>query len=126
MTPTLIKSFRAASAVAQYLIVRAVANGEVAKAGAGTHAVIGVADGMGVAAAGGMLDVVQAGWAEVKLGGDVSFGDPLTANADGEAVEAAPVAGSVIRTVGFAMADGQDGDVIPVHVVPGMISTPAA
>ena len=125
MTPTLIKSFRAAAAVAAYRFVAA-ANEDEAQAGAdATDPLIGVSDDMG-ADAGGMLDVTQTGWAELKLGGSVEHGDPLTAGAEGVGIKAVPAAGSIVRYGAFAMSGGEDGDIIPVLVVPGIINTPAA
>ncbi len=123
MTPLLIKAFRAAAAVGGNLIVAAAANGEVQAGAAATDLIIGVSDAMG-ADAGGMLDTVQAGWGELKLGGTVSFGDPLTSDAAGAGIKAVPVAGSVVRYACFAMSDGDDGDIIPVLVVPGIINAP--
>lgn len=120
MTPILIKSFRASAAVAGHVIVAAGAANEITAAnGAGAKS-LGVTDGMG-AAAGGMGDVVQLGWGEVRVGANVEFGDPLTADANGFAVPAEPTAGTDVRIVGWAMSDGGPGDIIPLHVVPGII-----
>lgn len=119
MTPVLIKSFAALAAVASFSIVRAAVGG-VQASGANTHPLIGVADSMG-AELGGIVDVVQAGWGEVRAGGTIAFGDPLTSDAQGHAVKAVAVAGTVVRTIGFAMADADANDVFPVHIVPGSI-----
>lgn len=121
MTPVLTKSFPTLAAVAGFSIVRAAVGG-VQASGANTHPSIGVADSMG-AAAGGMLDVVQAGWGEVRAGGPVAFGDPLTSDAQGRAIKAVPAAGVVVRTIGFAMADADANDIIAVHVVPGTLGS---
>ncbi len=124
-TPILIKSFRVGlAAIAGYLIVKAAAEGKVAAASAPTDPLVGAATMLG-APAEGILDVDQAGWSEVRCGGNVSFGDPLTSNADAKAVKAVPVAGSVVRIIGFAMSDGSADDVIPYQVAPGVLSTPA-
>lgn len=125
MTPLLIKSFRATAAVAAYLIVKASGDKTVAPATAATDALIGAADTLG-ADSGGMLDVTETGWGEVKAGGNVSFGDPLTADAQSRAVKAVPVAGSVVRIIGFARADGVANDIIPYLAAPGVLPTPAA
>ena len=124
-TPVLIKSFRAtAVAIAGYLILKAAADRKVAVASAGTDALIGAAGSMG-APADGMVDVTVAGWDEVRAGGNISFGDPLTSNNVGKAVKAVPVAGSVVRIIGFAMSDASADDIIPYQVAPGVLATPA-
>lgn len=124
-TPLLTKSFRAtAAAIAGYLIIKANAGGLVSVAAAGTDPLLGTSGSLG-APANGIADVVQVGWDEVRVGGDVTFGDPLTANAAGKAVKAVPVAGSVIRIIGYAMSDGADGDIIPYQVAPGVLPRPA-
>jgi len=120
MTPILIKSFRAAAAIAGHVIVAAQSVRESTTAnGAGAKS-LGVSDSMG-APAGGMCDVVQLGWGEVRVGANVAFGDPLTADANGHAVPAVPTAGTDVRIVGYAMADGGPDDIIPLNVVPGII-----
>jgi hypothetical protein len=125
MTPILTKSFRAATASGGHLFIAAQAGAGVAEAAASTDAIIGVSDQMG-AAAGRMLDVVQLGWAELKIGGNVDFGDLLTADDEGRGVKAEPEAGEQVRTGAVAMSDGAEGDIIPVYVTLGVIATPAA
>jgi len=125
LTPILIKSFLAAAAMGGNLIARAAADSSVQEAGAATHALVGITDQMG-AAEGRMVDVVQLGWAELRLGGAVSFGDPLTSDDEGRGVEAEPTAGAIVRTVAIAMSDGVEDDIIPVYVTLGVIATPAA
>jgi hypothetical protein len=44
---------------------------------------------------GGMVDVVRAGLASVRLGGTVAAGDPLTSDANGKAVKAVPARRSI-------------------------------
>lgn len=123
MTPTFIKSFAALAVIAGNLIVKAGTNG-VSVASAATDPLIGVADSMG-AAAGAMLDVPQAGWHEVRCGGVVTNGDPLTSDATGRAIKAVPTANAITRIVGFAMSDGNDGDIIPYLIAPGVIAKSA-
>jgi hypothetical protein len=125
MTPLLIKGFFAAAAIGGNLIARAVTAGQVNAGAAQTDALIGVTDQMG-AEAGRMVDVVQVGWGELRLGGSVAFGALLTSDNQGRGVTAAPVAGVVVRTIGVAMSDGVSGDIIPVFIMPGAIATPAA
>jgi len=125
MTPLLIKAFHTTNAIGPYLIVAGGAGNAIAVASAATDSLIGVTGKLG-ADVDTMADLTQAGWAEVTAGDDVDLGDPLTADADGKAVKAVPVAGSVVRIIGYAMADGADGDVIPLLVGPGILNTPAA
>lgn len=115
MTPLLIKSFIAVAAIDGYRIVAA-SGGGAGTASAATDKLLGVSDRLG-ADAGKMADVILVGWGEVTCGGNVALGDPLTADADGAAIVAE--AGAGVRIVGFAMAAGADGDVIPLQVVPG-------
>ena len=80
MTPQLIKSFAAAADVGAYLIAKFATPATattVTAAAAATDRSIGVTDSMG-AKSGGMLDIVLSGLAELRLGGTVSAGDPLT------------------------------------------------
>ena len=124
MTPSFIKSFPATAAIAGYLIVKLGSSG-VAPATASTDALVGTADAMG-ADLGGMADIVQGGWGEVRVGGNVAAGAPLTSDSESRAVTAAPVAGTVVRIIGFAMTDGAEDDIIPYLVAPSVLATPAA
>lgn len=124
MTPIFIKSFRALSAIAGYLIVKAGIEG-VEIAAAPTDPLIGAADSMG-APADGMVDVTQGGWSEVRAGAAFKFGDPLTSDTEGRAIKAEPVAGEIVRTIGFAMSDAAENDIVPYHVSPGCIGAASA
>lgn len=123
-TPVLIKSFRTGSAaIVGYLILKSV-GGRAEVATAATDPLIGAAGSLG-APADGMVDVTEVGWSEVRAGGNIADGDPLTADNAGKAVKAVPVAGSVVRIIGFARQDAADGDIIPYLAAPGVIATPA-
>lgn len=125
-SPIFIKSFRAGiTAIAGYLILKAVNGGTVAVATSSADPLVGAAGSMG-APAEGMVDIAQGGWSEVRCGGDISFGDPLTAGAAGKAIKAVPTAGVSVRIIGFAMSDGSDGDIIPFNIAPGFLAKPAA
>lgn len=126
MNPLLIKSYRVASAIAAHLIVAAAAGNEVTQATANADLLIGVAGSMGASATGDMVDVVKVGREEVLAGGTVSFGDPLTSDADGKAIKAVPVASTIVRIIGFAEVDAEAGDIFPFHVAPGILTNPAA
>jgi Uncharacterized conserved protein (DUF2190) len=124
MTPILIKSFRAAAAIAGNVIVSAQAVREAVTANGAAAPSIGVSDGMG-AKAGGMCDIVQVGWGEVRAGGNVAIGDPLTADAQGRAIKAVPTAGTNVRVVGIAQADAALGDIFPLLIAPSVIPASA-
>ncbi len=124
MTPSFIKSFPAGADVDGQRIVKfSGTDNEVVAGAANTDALIGVSDTLG-ADAGDMLDVIQGGWGNVQAGGNLSAGDPITADANGKAVAAAPVASTVVRYVGFVMVDAVDGDIVPFLFAPGIINTP--
>ncbi|WP_019024061.1 MULTISPECIES: capsid cement protein [unclassified Thioalkalivibrio] len=102
-----IKNFDAASEVQPHrLVVFGDSDTKAAQATDGSAAFIGVSDSLGAADAGEPMDVVMAGAAEVELGGTVTRGDRLTADAQGRAVKAS--AGDHI--VGIAMMAGDAGD----------------
>lgn len=123
--PLLTKVFTATGvAVAGYLIVAAAAGGKVELANAATDLLLGAADSMGCPE-NGQLDIAQAGWSEVRCGGNVTFGDPLTSDANGKAIKAVPVVGQVVRIIGFAQADAVANDIIPFQVAPSVLATPA-
>lgn len=110
---TEFKSFTAQAAVARFLILKhGTADGTVVPAAAATDLLIGTADGLDKAI-GEKVDMDVRPVAEVKLGGAVTRGQPLTANAAGKAVAAAPGAGANVRIIGYALYSGADGDVIP-------------
>jgi hypothetical protein len=105
--------------VGENLIVRPVAGGKVAVASGSTAALTGVA--LYDAAAGQTATIQVAGIARVKLGGTVSAGDPITSNASGQGVAAAPAAGVNAWIVGIAQESGVAGDLIDVQIAPGRI-----
>lgn len=118
-----IRSFEAASAVEGYRIVAAngVLDNTVKTGAAATDKNFGVAERVG-SQAGEMLDVTVAGQAEVRAGGDLDFNDPVTADAQGRAVKAVPVAGQVTYVVGFIRAAGALDDILPIHVAPSLLA----
>lgn len=82
---------------------------------AATDALMGVVEGV-APALGERCDVVLVGIAEVKLGGTVARGGPVTSDATGQGVAAAPAAGSNNRVIGYALASGVSGDIVPVQL----------
>lgn len=125
MIPVLIKGLEAAAPIAGNRIVAFNGVGaKVATATAATDKLAGVSDRMG-AQTGGLVDTIQVGLGDVQLGGTVAAGDLATSDAQGRAVKAMPVAGSQVRTIGEFQDAGVSGDIVPILVVPGVISTPA-
>jgi len=86
-----------------------------------TDAMMGVSDALGADAAEKGLDVIRSGLAPVEYGGNITRGEPLTSDADGKAVAAAPGAGVNMRIIGFAEESGTPGDIGLVSLEPGQI-----
>lgn len=123
MIPTFIKSFIADTEVDPHTIVTFHDPGNdstVEAANANTDALMGVSDSLG-GDAGGPVDVHMAGESQVKLGGTVQAGQPITANATGQGIAAAAAGGATVRYVGFAMEPGVSGDIITFFLAPGVI-----
>ena len=119
--PTLTKNYTAEGAIAAHRIVKfGAADGGVAQAAARTDLVIGVNEALPVAA-GERVDVIRAGIADVEFGGNVTRGQPVTADADGKAVVAAPAAGVNAHIVGFAEVSAVAGDIAPVTLARGVM-----
>jgi hypothetical protein len=115
------RSYAAESAVDSYLIVKpGTTDMSVVPAAAATDLLMGTADEVATPV-GGMVDVATGDIAYVKLGGAVTRGQPITANASGLGVVAAPAAGINNRIIGFAEVSGVAGDVITYRVSPGVI-----
>lgn len=107
----LIKSYRAAGAVGGRRIVKFAGAGTIAPAAAATDLMVGVSD-MLDAADGALADVIMTGSAEIVLGGAVTRGAPVTADAAGAGVTAASGAGNI--AIGYALMSGVAGDIIDV------------
>lgn len=123
-SPILTKSFRASAAIQGHLIAAASGAGNSVRTATGpTDALIAAVDEMG-AAAGGMADINVVGISSVRFGDDVAFNDPLTSDDEGRAVKAEPVAGEIVRIIGFAMCDAGENDVGTYWVAPGILATP--
>lgn len=114
----LTKTYYAAGVIAANTILKhGAADNTVTNAVAATDAILGVADNLGADAAGHPLDVIMEGIATVKAGGTITRGQPVTANASGQAV--ASSAGVGVRILGFALASAASGDLFPVQIAPG-------
>lgn len=111
----------AEAAISPYRIVKfGATDGAYLQAAAATDFLSGVCESVGPAL-GERLDVVKAGIADVEFGGTVVRGTPVTADANGKAVAAAPAAGSNVRIIGFAEVSAVLGDIAPVWIEPGVM-----
>lgn len=121
-TGFLQKGYTAGAAIAAHTLLKfGAADGQVINAVDAAAAIIGVQSELDVAS-GDRASVAMVGNIEdVKLGGTVTRGDPITSDASGFGVAAAPVAGTNNYIVGFAEASGVSGDIIPVVIAPGRI-----
>ncbi len=120
--PTLIKNYKAGGALAANSIVKPGADDDtVLQAAAVTDALTGVVVQPSGGVSGDLVDVAQAGTVEVKFGGAVTRGGPVTSDASGLAVAAAPAAGTNNRIIGFALVSAVSGDIGPILLAPGQI-----
>ncbi len=122
MANTLLnKAGTAEGAISAYRIVKpGAADGGYLQAAAATDFLTGVCESV-APASGERLDVVKSGIADVEFGGTVTRGGPVTSDASGKAVAAAPGAGSNVRIIGFAEVSAVSGDIAPVLVAPGVM-----
>lgn len=117
-SPTLIKTYVAGAAIrARRFAVAGASDGTMIEATSPTTLILGVFEKLD-GASGGRVDVVHAGITEILLGGTVTRGQPLTSDAAGAAVAAAPAAGVNNRIGAFALESGVAGDIIPALVQP--------
>ncbi|KDP84702.1 hypothetical protein CF70_017955 [Cupriavidus sp. SK-3] len=109
--PGLIKSHVADTALGKYRLVAHGASDGAVKQGTGTtDALCGVTEGFAYAA-GDRASIVRSGIADVEYGGAVTRGAPLTSDASGRAIVAAPAVGVNARIIGFAEVSGVLGDI---------------
>ncbi len=118
----LTKNYQAGGTIEQCTIVKFGSSDEVVvKGAAATDLLIGIVDiaqtedGNSVVS-GDRVDVIEAGIAELKLGGTVTRGQLLTSNASAYGVAAAPASGVNNYVIGRAEASGVSGDIIPVMI----------
>lgn len=115
------KSFVAQAAVAGNLILKpGTADFTVVPAAGPTDLLLGTSDSLDKAI-GEMVDLDLRPIDEVRLGGAVTRGQPITSNAAGKGVVPAPAAGSNVRIIGFALKSGVAEDVIPYLRAPGVM-----
>lgn len=114
--PGFIVNYTAEGALAKNRIVCfGATDGTVKQATAATDGMIGVTEGFAYAA-GERADIVRSGFADVEYGGTVTRGQPLTADAQGRAIAAAPSAGTNNRIIGYAEVSGVVGDIGSVFI----------
>lgn len=117
----LARNFVAEAALPANTIVKlGAADGQVLAAAAATDKLMGVTTDI-AAAINERCDVILKGAADVLFGGTVTRGDPVTADASGRAVTAAPGAGINNRIIGFAMVSGVVGDVGQIEISQGVM-----
>lgn len=120
MNQTMTKEFVAEAAVNPQRIVKfGTTDDFMIQSAAAGDGHIGVFEGYGTSAplgavAGDRLHVTLGGIARVKLGGTVARGAGMTSDATGQGVAAA----ATNRAIGYALASGVIGDVIPMLIAP--------
>jgi hypothetical protein len=118
--PGFSKTYIAVALIAAYRIVKFTAvDGEVTPAVAASDKLIGVSDRVNATVINDRLDIWRAGIVEVEYGGTVAQGDPLTSDAVGRAIVAAPAAGVNVRIIGHAEVAGVLGDIGSLLIAPG-------
>lgn len=127
MNPELIKTYRGSAAINPSRFVKfGAADGDVLQATDGSASFVGVSVERVDVASGDNVDVIHSGIAFVKLGGAVTRGEYLKADANGKGVPVVIVAGTPVYYGGKALASGVDGDIIPVEVMNGVIGNDTA
>lgn len=119
--PSTVRNFTAEAAATKYRIVKpGTADGQILQAAGPSDKLIGITTDID-AALGERCDVILGGIADVEYGGAVTRGDPLTSDASGRAVTAAPAAGTNNRIIGFALLSGVLGDIGQTAISQGMM-----
>jgi uncharacterized protein DUF2190 len=109
--PGLIKTYDASGAINPYTVVKfTTTDFQVTQAAAVGDKLAGVTTEV-AAADQERVDVIHDGIAYVTAGGTIAAGDPLTVNASGQVVTAAPAAGTNNNCIGHARQSAVSGDV---------------
>lgn len=115
------RSVLAQAVTAAFLILKhGTVDNSAALATAAADKLIGTNDGL-AKEIGEQIDYPTSGTGEVKLGGNVTRGDPITSDAASKGITAAPAAGANARIIGFALQSGVADDVIDYHIAPGLM-----
>lgn len=121
MAPLQHRTLLAQAVIAGNLILKhGTADDSAALATAATDLLVGTNDAL-PKEIGELVDYPTAGTGQVKLGGIVTRGQPITADAASKGVAAAPAAGANNRIIGFALQSGVANDVIDYHIAPGYV-----
>ncbi len=119
--PLLYKAFTAGGAINPYRIVRLSAADTVIQAAAATDSMFGVSTDLTIVS-GERVEVMVCGIAWIEAGAAIALGAPVSADAVGRGVTAAPAAGVNNRIIGFALdAAVAAGDQIRVLLSPGLM-----
>lgn len=115
--PILVKNYAAGGAIGPNLIVKwGSADYTVVAAAAATDHPVGVTRAGITTASGEQVDVVVNGEYEIKAGGTIARGDPLTSDASGQALAA--TTGQYM--IGFAKKSAVIGDLFLASIQPGI------
>jgi hypothetical protein len=120
--PGFTKTYSAGEAIPARHIIKpsGINEGEVVLASASSDALMGISSIVDTAQSFN-VEVVHSQSAEVVLGDDVQFGDPITSDVAGCGVKSAPATGMRERIIGFALRGGVLNEVVPVLIQPGFI-----
>lgn len=102
---------------AQYHFVTLEADGFVDLADADAEACIGVL--CNTPASGQAAEVALDGRVLVEAGGTITAGDDVVTNNAGEAVERSTSSSATAVTMGYAVEDGVDGQIIAIELIQG-------
>jgi hypothetical protein len=116
--PILIKNYTAGGAIGANLLVKWSADFTVVAAAAAADRSIGVTRSNVTTASGDPVDVVVKGEYEVKAGGTIARGDPITSDASGQGVTAAPAGVTNNPIVGYAKQAAVIGDLFLCDINP--------
>jgi hypothetical protein len=118
-TGFLTKSLEATTAIpARRFVKYGAADGTGVPAVSGAAFIAGVSSELDTAVGERASVFMNGNIADIVYGGNVTRGDPLTADAEGRAVAAAPAAGANVFCGGFAEVSGVLGDIGSVAVSP--------
>lgn len=116
------RSFGAEAAIERSrILMPGTVAGKLVKATGPTAKLVGTSDTGVDVAAGDMVDLELRPVCTVKLGAAVAWMDPITSDANGKGVPAAPAAGANVRIIGYALHAGALDDEISYLRAPGTL-----
>lgn len=122
MNPIISKKFTAYGAIPANRVVKfSTTDNLVTLGAASTDLLIGISQNKIDAADGEGLDVILEGIAWVKAGGAITRGAKVTSDASGQAVAAAPAAGSNAQIIGWAFESAVSGDLFRIVISPSVM-----